>query len=175
MDYVTKSTSRKALRQMAPFVRKLFGVDPTAAFPVLDALEKLPDVFPGSRAEVLPDRELPPGIPARCRPDNEDNFVIEIKESIYDGACYKHIGAYRGFIMHEICHIFLYKVGFTPVYTRSFENNKIPAYCSVEWQTKALCGEVMMPYEPTIGMDKDTIMATYGVSKGFAETRLKYK
>ncbi len=175
MDYLTKPTSRKALRQMAPFVRRIFGVDPTSEFPVLDALERLPDVFPGSRADILPDKKLPPGIPARCKPDDDGNFVIEIKESVYDGAYSKHIGAYRGFIMHEICHIFLYKVGFTPVYTRSFENNEIPAYCSVEWQTKALCGEVMMPYEATIGMDTYAIMERYGVSKGFAESRQKYR
>ena len=175
MDYLTRPTSRKALRQMAPFVRKLFGVDQTSEFPVLEALEMLPDAFPGSRAEIVPDYEMPAGIPARCRPDTEGNFVIEIKESVYNGAYNKHIGAYRGFIMHEICHVFLYKVGFTPTYARSFENNEIPAYCSVEWQTKALCGEVMMPYAVTTGMDKETIMDTFGVSKGFAEARLSYK
>ena len=174
MDYMTKATSRKALRQMAPFVRKLFHVDQVSEFPVIHALEQLQDVFPGCTWEVVPDDKLPADTPARCRPDAFGNFHIEIKQSVYDGAHFKHIGAYRGFIMHEICHIFLYNVGFTPIYTRSFENNEIPAYCSVEWQTKALCGEVMMPYRATFGMDRDTIIKTYGVSKGFADKRLNY-
>ena len=159
---------------MAPIVRELFGVDKSSAFPVLEALEKLPDIFPGSLYMVVSDGCLPLDTPARCKMDDDGNFVIEIKQSVYNGAHYKAIGAYRGFIMHEICHIFLYKIGFTPVYTRSFDNNKIPAYCSVEWQTKALCGEVMMPYEETKEMCRDEIIKKYGVSKGFAEKRLSY-
>ena len=174
MDYMTKPTSRYALRQIAPFVRELFGVDPSSEFPVLDALEKVPDVFPGSGFAIVPDDSLPKDTPARCRPDEDGNFLIEIKESVYDGAYNKHIGAYRGFIMHEICHIFLYKIGFTPIYTRSFENYEIPAYCSVEWQTKALCGEIMMPYEETKGLSCERIISTYGVSKGFATMRSTY-
>lgn len=174
MDYMTKPTSRKALRQMAFILRKLFGVEQDSEFPVLDALEKLRDVFPGSYYVIVENTKLPADTPARCKVDGDSNFVIEIKQSVYDGAYSKRIGAYRGFIMHEICHVFLYKVGFTPIYTRSFENNKIPAYCSVEWQTKALCGEVMMPYYATKGMDADEIISRFGVSKGFAETRLTY-
>ena len=174
MDYMTKPISRRALRLMAPFVRELFGVDASSKFPVLHALERLSDVFSGSLYEVIPDYQLPPDTPARCRSDVDGNFIIEIKQSVYDGACFKDIGAYRGFIMHEICHIFLYNVGFTPIYTRSFENNEIPAYCSVEWQTKALCGEVMMPFNETKDMSKEAIMETFGVSKGFAEARHRY-
>lgn len=174
MDYMTKPISRYGLRQMSRFFRALFNVDETSKFPVLEALEKLYDIFPGCSFFIVEDEKLPADTPARCRPDDEGNFVIEIKKSIYDGAYFKGIGAYRGFILHEICHIFLYKIGFTPILTRSFENNEIPAYCSVEWQTKALCGEVMMPYEATKGMDRNTIVKEYGVSKGFAETRLRY-
>ena len=174
LDYMTKPTSRRELRQMAPLFRALFGVDKSSVFPVMEALEKLPDVFPGSSFVVLPDNNLPADTPARCRPDAKGNFVVEIKETVYNGACYKKIGAYRGFIVHEICHIFLYKIGFTPIYTRSFENNKIPAYCSVEWQTKALCGEVMMPFDDTKDMCSEEIHIYYGVSKAFAEYRHSY-
>ena len=52
---------------------------------------------------------------------------------------------------------------------------KLPAYCSVEWQTKALCGEVMMPYEQTKNMTQREIMEKYQVSKGFAKTRQHYE
>lgn len=174
MDYYTKPTSRKTLRELAHYVRKIFGVYQNSRFPVLDALEIVSDVFPGSSYIIVRDSELPHDTPAMCKPDSNGNFLIMIKESVYDGAYRKEIGAYRGFIMHEICHIFLYKIGFTPIYARSFENNTLPAYCSVEWQAKALCGEVMMPYEATIGLNTEQIVKEYGVSKGFAEKRLTY-
>ena len=174
MDYYTKPTSRNALREMARYVRRIFGVDQHSRFPVLDALEIVGDKFPGSSFIVVRDSELPVDTPAMCKHDSDGIFTIEIKESVYNGAYKKDIVAYRGFIMHEICHVFLYSVGFTPIYARSFENNTLPAYCSVEWQTKALCGEVMMPYEATIGMDTEQIMKEYGVSKGFAEKRQTY-
>ena len=126
----------------------------------------------GTTYIIVEDCDLPEHIPARCYLDNE-NFVIEIKRSIYEGA-YNNVGWCRGIICHEICHVFLYKIGFTPIWERSFENNELPAYCSVEWQTKALCGEVMMPYEQTQNMSQNTIMETYGVSRGFAKTRKRY-
>ena len=39
----------------------------------------------------------------------------------------------------------------------------IPPYRSVEWQAKALCGEITIPYEATIGMTAKEIMAKYNV------------
>lgn len=33
------------------------------------------------------------------------------------------------------------------IYTRAVKEKSIPAYKSMEWQAKALCGEVMIPYE----------------------------
>lgn len=181
MDYLTQPTSRKELRAMAPFFRELFGLEEASCVPVLSILERLPDVFRGCCYEVVEDNALPPDTPARCKVIDEDSFQIQIKESVYDGAYRrgtgvyrKGIGAYRGFILHEIVHVFLYKIGFKPVFTRSFEKSQMPAYFSVEWQTKALTGEIMMPYEETRGMRVEDIMEEYGVSKGFALYRQSY-
>ena len=173
MDYPTKPTSRKKLRLWSEVFRNLFGLDESSPIPVLQVLESVPDVFEGTVFMVLEDNELPNNIPARCYLVEGGNFVIEIKKSIYDGA-YNDIGWCRGIICHEICHVFLYKIGFTPIWERSFENNKLPAYCSVEWQTKALCGEVMMPYEQTKNMTQREIMEKYQVSKGFTKARQHY-
>ncbi len=174
MDYMTKPISRMALRQLAPCFRQLFGVANTGPFPVLEALEKVPDIFDGSAFTIVEDSKMPKTIPARCSPIDGGGFLIEIQESVYEGA-YKHqIGAYLGFICHEICHLFLFEIGFTPIYERSFENNQIPAYRSIEWQAKALCGEVMMPYEETRFMCVEQIMTDYNVSKGFAKKRQEY-
>lgn len=175
MDYITKSVSRKELRKFSHIFRYLFGVnDDYSPFPVLHALEKMPDVFKDSHYLIVEDEALPANVPARCYPDEHGNFTIEIKASIYKGAYEKNIGAYLGFICHEICHVFLFKIGFTPIVERSFGNNEICPFKSVEWQAKALCGEVMMPYAATANMTCEDIMVKYHVSKSSAEYRKKY-
>lgn len=175
MDYMTKPASRQLLRVYAFYLRKLFGcTDINAPFDVLTALEMIASILPGTTVEIVEDNELPQNVPARCFPDSYGNFTITIKESVYNGAYSQQIGAYLGFMCHEICHVFLYKIGYTPVFSRSFKNNYVPAYRSVEWQTKALCGEVMMPYEATKNMTEREIMEKYHVSFGFAQKRKTY-
>ena len=174
MDYKTKPTSRKDLRRYSRIVRRLFGVPETGPFPVLLALERVGDVFKNCNYIVVEDNRLPPQTMARCVPNDMGGFTIEIKQSVYDGAYEKKIGAFLGFICHEICHIFLFKIGFTPVYERSFADNTITPYCSVEWQAKALCAEVMIPYNESEGMSVEDICARYHCSKAFAEARRKH-
>ena len=48
MDYQTKPTSRRDLRNYSKLVRKLFDVPLTGPFPVLEVLDRLSDVFKGS-------------------------------------------------------------------------------------------------------------------------------
>ena len=175
MDYITKALSRKEIRVFSRIFRRLFDVNnDVSEFPVLYALEKVSDVFKDTTVSILEDNELPFNVPARCYPNESGGFTIEIKNSVYTGAYEKKIGAYLGFICHEMCHIFLYKMGYTPLLERRFGNNELPAYESVEWQAKALCGEVMMPYEATKNMSGEQIMKRYHVSKGFVEHRRKY-
>lgn len=173
MDYKTKPTRRKDLRRYARILRKLFGVPNTGAFPVLKALERLCDIFKNCDYLVVEDEKLPPKTMARCAQNEAGGYTIEIRQSVYDGAYAKHTGAFLGFICHEICHVFLFKIGFTPVFERSLEDKALPAYCSVEWQAKALCGEVMIPYQESAGMSVEEIMKTYHCSKGFAQYRRK--
>lgn len=173
MDYETKPTSRRDLRRFAAYVRELFDIPAGGPFPVLEALEKLPDIFEGSNYQIVEDKKLPPQTMAQCTPNDNGGFTIEIKESVYVGAYEKQIGAFLGFICHEICHIFLFEIGFTPVYARSFADGEVPAYCSVEWQAKALCAEVMLPYEETRGMKPKELVDTYHVSQAFATNRRK--
>lgn len=173
MDYKTKSTSRKDLRAYSKYVRKLFDVPQTGPFPVLEVLDKISDVFVGSGYQIVEDDRMPPQTMARCIPNDKGGFTIEIKETIYVGAYEKQIGAFLGFICHEICHVFLFYIGFTPIFERSFEPNELPAYCSVEWQAKALCAEVMIPFEESRNMKPTEIERTYHVSKAFAKNRQK--
>ena len=175
MDYLTKPTSRDDLRRLSRVLRQLFNCPPTGPFPVLEALERIGDVFEGSNYIILEDNKLPSKTMAQCYQNDQGGFTIEIKESVYTGAYEKKVGAFLGFICHEICHVFLFKIGFTPICTRSFENDEIPKYRSVEWQAKALCGETMIPFEESAQMSKHQIMDRYHVSKAFAEVRLNQK
>lgn len=173
MDYQTKPTSRSDLRQYAKILRQIFDVPEGGPFPVLTALEQLRDKFKGSWFEVVENNELPLSTPARCFQNNDGGYTIQIKEMVYKGAHDQQTGAFLGHICHEICHVFLFTIGFTPIHDRSFEDQELPRYCSVEWQCKALAGEVMIPYEESRGMDEAEIISTYHVSKGFAKKRVK--
>ena len=173
MDYETKPTSRDDLRRFAAYLRKIFEIPPNGPFPVLEVLDKLSDKFEGSNYIIVEDKDLPPKTMAQCEKNNMGGFTIVIKESVYKGAYERGVGAFLGFICHEICHVFLFEIGFTPIYSRSFEDGEIPAYRSVEWQAKALCAEVMIPYEESIGMKIIHIQEKYHVSKAFASNRKK--
>ena len=171
MDYRTKPTSRKNLREYAKVFRELFNVPQEGAFPVMEVLDKIPEVFKGSNYEIVEDDALPPTVMAQCFPNYENGFTIEIKESVYEGAYENKEGAFIGFICHEICHVFLFTIGFTPIFAIDVADEEVPAYCSVEWQTKALCAEVMLPFEESTGMKQKEIMEKYNVSKAFAQKR----
>ena len=173
MDYQTKPTSRKDLRVYAKIFRRLFHVQQNGRFPVLEALEHVPDVFHGSGFVIIEDSKMPAKTMARCFQNDTGGYTIEIKESVYVGAYEKNIGAYLGFICHEICHLFLFYIGFTPIYSRAFEEKELPCYCSVEWQCKALTGEVMIPFNESHGMGEEEIIRKYHVSKAFARKRVQ--
>ncbi len=176
MDYSTHSISRKKLRQLAPIFRSQCKEKTTGAFPVLHVLEKLPEIFNGCNYEIVEDEELPANTMAECsRNDNPDGYTIKIKKSVYNGAYEHNNGACLGFICHELCHIFLFNIGFTPIHARSFDDNELIPCRSVEWQAKALAGEVMIPYDESKGMLDFEIISKYHVSKGFAKYRLRLK
>ena len=175
MDYITKPLSRKQIRFFANIFREIFGAEPTGRFPVLDALDIFPEVFPGSYYEVVENSELPDNVPARCIPTGPETFIIQIAESVYSGAYERNVGGFNAHILHEMCHAFLYAIGYTPLLNRSFKNGVIKPYESVEWQAKALCGEILMPYEETKGMPVSKLMLNYGVSKDAAKKRFSIK
>ncbi len=172
MDYLTKPVSRKELREYAIVFRKLFGIPLSGKVPVMDVLERFHLIFPGSFFSIAEDTDLPATIPARCNVLINGKFEIEIRQTTYDGA-FKNIGAYRDHIIHEICHAFLYTLGYTPIMQRSFKNGELVRYMSSEWQTEALCGEVMIPFEETKLLSSDEIAKEYGVSIAQAKFRTR--
>lgn len=170
MDYKTKPISRNELRIIANFFRQAFGCKKRLKFNVIDAFERAPLVFPFLITTVVEDDELPEDIPARCIPDFNGNYLVEVKNSVYEGAV-EEVGGYRDHIIHEMCHGVLCKLGFTPIMERAFKNNELKPYESMEWQAKALCGEILVPYERTAGMTARQIRHYCKVSYDCAEFR----
>lgn len=174
MDYRTFPVKRKDLRIIAKVVRQVFGCKNKYKFNVIDAFERVHSIFPQIYTEVVENDEIENDIPARCIPDFANNeYLIQVKNDIYEGAC-DDVGGYRAHILHEICHAILCILGFVPIMDRQFKNNEIQCFESMEWQAKALCGEILMPYEATENLTISEIMKHCKVSRESAQKRKKY-
>ena len=174
MDYETRPTSRAQVRLYANVFRKIFGLSQSGPVNPLTLLDKVNQVYYDVQYEVVEKEELPANVPARCIMTDDGGFIIQIADYVYEGAYERNTGGYRMHIMHEIIHPYVYKIGFTPIYNRTVENKKIPAFKSVEWIVKAMAGEVMMPYEETKDLDIPKLIEIYGVSVDAAMKRKKY-
>ncbi len=176
MDYKTKPIDRKELRAIAKWVRSAFRSKNKLRFDVVKAFEKINSIFFQITTEIITDYAVDIisdlNVPAACIPDMKGNYHIVVRESIYDGAC-QGIGGYRAHILHEMSHAILCLLGYVPTLNREFKNNEIkPCYESMEWQAKALTGEILIPYEHTIGMSEKKIVAYCQVSKASAQYRI---
>lgn len=158
MDYETSIIlSREQIRLLSKFFRNMFAVK-TVVFPVLKILNKMENKFADNLYfSVEEDRLFERNVMAELidEGDNE-HYHIRIKESVYN----KAVDGDRAsicFICHELCHFFLiYVCGIGPkkyydvdglAFSKSIGGMIKPVYKSMEWQAKALCGEVMIPYQ----------------------------
>ena len=173
MDYRTKGISRNQLRNLAKVIRFSWEYDDSSPFNPILELDRLHLHIKRVTYEIVMDDELPKNVPAACEIVENDNIIIKIKEKVYVGASERKIGGDLMDITHEIMHAFLYRIGFKPTLCRSYQNNSIKPYESMEWQAKALAGEVMIPYEASKGLSVDEIMRKFHVSKSAAEMRVK--
>jgi len=174
MDYEIKPTSRNELRLYAKLFRSICGFSDYEPIDPVVLLDMLPDLeeFENVRYEIVYNNTLPGNVSAQCIP-TEEGYLIQIKDKVYNGAFERKVGGSRIHIMHEMVHVFLDKLGFKPIFTRSITKDT-PAYCSLEWAAMALAGEIMMPYEATQGMTEKELMKNFGVSSSAAKKRLKY-
>ena len=177
MDGITHPTSRLFLRDVAKKFRERFFQNGLYVN-VLSLVEVFPVYFPKCVIVVVPDEEMEDGTPTTIEENLLDEtglYTIRIKESVYERAC-KGSGGDRMHIIHEMSHyILIEEYGFKPLTARSY-GNIVVRYkpCSMEWQAKALAGEIMMPYEETSGMTEFEISKKCGVSHEAATKRTKY-
>lgn len=169
VDYETKPLSRKKIRKLVEVLRKIFKIY-TLKFPVLDVLDSLES--DGVTYMIEEDKLFKKNVMAYLEPTN-NGYCIHIRNSVYDGAC-RGEGNCLGYICHEECHFFLIEYfGFKPIYGRSIKDRKIPACRSMEWQAKAMCGELMIPHDECYNMTIDEIMENTNSSFQQAEYFVK--
>ena len=176
MDYKTKSISRNDIRTIAlvlKFVFKECVSEDGLYIDVVKMFELVHDKCSDITVEVVDDEELG-DIPGRCTPDFKGHYHIQVKETVYEGAV-NGIGGYRTHILHELSHAFLCMLGFTPICDRSFKPYELLPYESMEWQAKALTGEIMMDYVLTEYMSVKELIKECGVSEEGALNRVNRK
>ena len=168
MDYETSAIlSRQQIRLISKFFRKFVNVR-TTLFPVMKVMDKLEKKFPDVLFfSVEEDDKFHSLVMAFLESQDDGTFCIKIRQSVYNSAL---VGdrASLCYICHELCHfILIYVFGIGPkqyvdirgvVYARSVKEKEIPPYKSMEWQAKALCGEVMIPYEKCKDCSLDEII-----------------
>ena len=135
MDFRTKPISREKIRVIAYWVRTyLFKCKNKYYFDVINALELMPYKFNNVTVIIVPDDEPDlEDVPASTLLDFEGNYIIKIKETVYDGAYYRKNGGYRNHIMHEIAHVILFMLGFFPYFDVAYGNRDLKPYESIEW------------------------------------------
>ncbi len=157
MDYEPSVIlGRDQIRLISKFFRKMFKVR-TIKFPVLRVLDLLETKFSNNLYYIVDeDENFASNVMAVLETEDYEHFCIRIRQSVYDGALFGD-GASLGYICHEMCHFILihvfgigpklYKSSSGMILAKTVSNRPGKVYMSMEWQTKALCGEVMIPYE----------------------------
>ncbi len=176
MDYRTRKTSREEIRRYSNQIRKKFHCRNKYYFDVIKAFEMMPILFPNVAVEIVEDDDIDlVGVPSTTIPDMSGHYTIKVKESVYDRAYTGKNGGCRMHIMHEMCHVFLFELGYFPFVDRAYKNLELEPCESAEWQAKALAGEVMIPYESTCNMTSQSIVKKCKVSTEAANKRIKLK
>ena len=174
MDGITHPISRLELREIARNFRKTFKLN-NLYVNVKFLVEVINYIFPKCFILIVPDDEWTEDFPSIIEKEDDSSYLIKIKDSVYERAC-KGSGGDRMHITHEIAHyILVVECGYAPLTARSYGNIKVKyTPSSMEWQAKALAGEILMDYDLTKNMSQDEIAIFCGVSEEAASKRLTY-
>lgn len=150
--------SRKSIRQLVMEFRKLFGLENSLFFPIVQFVEWcLPEL--GLDFELLDVCEMEDTYGLT----NTNKNTLYIREDVYIGAVNDNPRD-RFTLCHELGHFLLH----TPDRV-SFARGDIPAYRNPEWQANTFAGELMAPYGLTYNLTADEIAEKCGMSKQAAK------
>ncbi len=184
MDYETRVIlTRLQIRRIAQGFRKMFNVA-SLRFPVIKVLDLLVVKFDGNLTySIEEDSSFDTNVMAELQSNGDGRYNIRIRQSVFDKAT-SGDRASIGYICHEMCHYLLigvldigpklYQATDGMVYTKSINSNDMPLYKSMEWQAKALCGEVMIPYEECKALSLSEIVDKTQSSTEQAKYFIKY-
>lgn len=171
--YEASPRSRKELRRFAKDIRCLIGVQKQARFPIMKFLEFVMPYKFGVEKKIIDDdlwnKRYKSNIHASF---NLNEMIIEIKESIYNGACLGN-GRDRMTIAHEVGHALLLPKDNIKLY-RSLKGERPPAFKDPEWQAKCFGGELLVNYEVCRGMSVGQIVEQCQVSFDAAAMQRKF-
>lgn len=166
--YCIEPKSRQELREIALKIREIFGLRDCLYFPIVEFMEHMmPMVFDNFNFEIIEDSDLPPDKDAVINIKN-GNGIVQIKESVYEGAC-EGIGQHRMTIAHEVVGHFIPMCVLGFRFYRSYEGEDLVAFRNPEWQAKCLAGELMIAAHLVRDFKPKEIMEKCGVSKTAAE------
>lgn len=150
--------SRKSIRQLVMGFRKLFGLENSLFFPIVQFVEWcLPEL--GLDFEILNVCEMEDTYGLT----NTNKNTLYIREDVYIGAVNDNPRD-RFTLCHELGHFLLH----TPDRV-SFARGDIPAYRKPEWQANTFAGELMAPYRLAYNLTVDEIAEKCGMSKQAAK------
>lgn len=160
--------SRKNIRDMAYFIRKIAGKENSLYFDIVYFLDViLPKTDPDFTLIVEEKSEM-----GECHgltyPDKNE---IHIRSDIYERAC-RGSGRDRFTMAHELFHLLQHEKE-NISYARMENGARIQTFRDPEWQANAFGGELLVPWHLTQGMNADEISKKCGVSVAAANTQIR--
>lgn len=145
--------SKMAIREIVKKFRKMFGLQNTLYFPVVQFVEWcLPELE--MDYEIVPINEMRNAYGVT----HTGKCVMKIREDVYVGAVAGNPRD-RFTLCHELGHFLLH----TPDRV-SFARGEIPAYMDAEWQANTFAAELMAPFDLINAMSVEEISKECGMS-----------
>ena len=169
-EFLVPPASKRDIKRLALTIRKKFGLEHIALFPVVEMIEVVLPVFdPQFNFEIVEDRE--------CGLD-EANYdprhnLMRIRQSVYDGA-YDRNGRDRFTLAHELGHYFMHR-DVDLALSRIIDKRSVPAYCNSEWQANTFAPALLMPDHIIKDLRPDQIAKSCGTSLSAAGIAYKQK
>ena len=164
-NFIVEAKSRQDLRMIAYSLRAQLKLENRLFFPVVEMLDVFSEIFsPQFSYEIVEDSELAINTHANTNVlfDRIRTGHIQIKQSVYDGACEGN-GRDRMTIAHELGHfITLCLLKFK--LDKNFSKEEYPSYRDPEWQAKCFAGELLVPAHLVCDLTPKQIASKCGVS-----------
>lgn len=169
-ECIAAPLSRKNIREMASFIRKIAGQENDLYFDIVHFLDvQLPKIDPKFTLIVEEKEEL-----GECHgltyPDRDE---IHIRSDVYERAC-EGSGRDRFTMAHELFHLLQHEKS-NISYARLGDGVKSKMYMDPEWQANVFGGELLVPWDLTKGMNADEIVDQCGVSMAAAKTQIRHQ